>query len=146
MGPFSTFGGGGYSESSWTLNKWVLSLSLKLVSDTAVLTTAGSLFHQLILPVRVIGIWKDKWRAYLGSERLYDPEELLISTVQLRWGMFSTGLEETQRRLTGLGCWSCSSSSVLSPSQQWKCERRETVVWFELRVEISMDLSYDEGG
>jgi len=32
-------------ESRWTLNRWVLSLLWKLVSDLAVLTWAGSSFH-----------------------------------------------------------------------------------------------------
>ena len=32
---------GGYAESRWTLNKWVLSL----VGDSAILTSAGSSFH-----------------------------------------------------------------------------------------------------
>ena len=38
-------GEGGYAVSRWTLNRWVLSLFRKILSDSAVLRTAGSSFH-----------------------------------------------------------------------------------------------------
>ena len=38
-------GEGGYAVSRWTLNRWVLSPFRKIVSDSAVLRTAGSSFR-----------------------------------------------------------------------------------------------------
>ena len=68
----------GYGESRWTLNRWVLSLLRKLVSDSAIMTSGGSSFHHCGPKTEKSCDFAD------GKKHLF---ELLPSETRPRWAL-----------------------------------------------------------